>query len=172
MIIEDILKNNKKEILKECFSKIISTYPKEANELMLNQKDGFANPVGKNIFAGLEEILKEIESGLKQGLSEAGKKRIHSSLEKIIKIRAIQNFSPSQAIIFILFIKNIINDLVLKNSKPNEIIKELLLFHSFIDELYLMSFDIYVQKREKIFDIKVNEVKRDTYQAIKKAGLI
>jgi hypothetical protein len=41
-----------------------------------------------------------------------------------------------------------------------------------IDELSLIAFNIYVECREKIFQLKANEVRDRTFKALRRAGLV
>jgi hypothetical protein len=41
-----------------------------------------------------------------------------------------------------------------------------------IDQLGLLAFDIYMQCREKIYDLKANEMRARTFSAFSRAGLI
>ena len=49
---------------------------------------------------------------------------------------------------------------------------ELLNLESAIDDLALLAFDIYVECREKIYELKANQEKASTFAAFKRAGLI
>jgi hypothetical protein len=48
----------------------------------------------------------------------------------------------------------------------------LLLFESKIDDLALLSFDIYMKCREKIYELKSNEVRNMTFRLLQRANLI
>jgi hypothetical protein len=52
------------------------------------------------------------------------------------------------------------------------LVKELLEFEDRVDALSLFAFDIYIQCREKIFELKANEEKERVFKAFKRAGLI
>jgi len=93
-------------------------------------------------------------------------------LDPIIRIRTVQDFSPSQATRFILLLKKIIRDDLKQNQKIKAFANEISLLEDRIDELLLLSFDIYVKCREKIYELKANEVKNRTFRAFERAGLI
>lgn len=59
-----------------------------------------------------------------------------------------------------------------KEIKENQLSEELVMFDSMIDNLALLSFDIYMKCREKIYELKVNELKNMTYGLLKRANLI
>jgi hypothetical protein len=97
---------------------------------------------------------------------------ITSYLDPIIRIRAVQNFTPSQATAFILFLKKALRANLAKELRDIRNAEELFEFESKIDQLSLMAFDIYMQCREKIYQISANETKNRTFKALERAGLV
>jgi hypothetical protein len=97
---------------------------------------------------------------------------ITSYLDPIIRIRAVQNFSPSQAIGFIFLLKNTIRENLNTEITVAHLVDELLALETRIDKLSLIAFDIYMQCREKISDLKANEMKARTLKAFERAGLV
>ena len=92
--------------------------------------------------------------------------------DPIIRIRAIQDFSPSQAVGFMFDLKTIIRETVPVETKDGRNIEALHALDRRIDQLGLLAFDIYMQCREKILDLKANEMRARTYAAFSRAGLI
>ena len=84
--------------------------------------------------------------------------KLRDSLDKIIRIRAIQEFSPSQAIGIIPFLKKVVKEELVSEVKENGNLGELNELESRMDKLTLMSFDIYMACREKIFEIRIHEI--------------
>jgi hypothetical protein len=95
-----------------------------------------------------------------------------SLLDPIIRIRAIQNFSPGQAISFIFLLKKAIRENIKKEASEEQLFNELLLFESKIDQLVMIAFNLYMECKEKIYDLKANEMRNTTYKAFKRAGLV
>jgi hypothetical protein len=108
-----------------------------------------------------DELLKEMDP-----------KIIQSFLDPIIRIRAVQSFSPSQATRFIFFLKDAVRTNLQKEDPEAKFFSGLPLFESKIDELCLIAFDVYMNCREKIYELKANEMKNRTYKAFKRAGLV
>jgi len=161
----NLLEQRKSAILKKWFALAIETYPSDTTKFLKSQKDPFANPVGRTIYQGLEALLNELLKGIDY-------EKLVSSLDPIIRIRAIQNFSPSQAIGFIFFLKNVIRESLQKDIVEKEIVNELMLFESKIDEIILIAFNLYVQCKEKVYELKANEIKNRTLKAFERAGLV
>lgn len=98
--------------------------------------------------------------------------RIAESLDKLIRIRAVQDFSPSQAISFVFLLKKLLRDEFFQPMKKDGTLDELLRFEAKVDNLAMMSFDIYSKSRDEVFRFRVEEVKRAQSSLLRKAGLV
>ena len=81
-------------------------------------------------------------------------------------------FSPSQVVSFIFSLKKIIRDDFKKEISKNNLKDELFVFETKKDQTALLAFDIFMECKEKIFEIRANEVKNLTFNAIERAGLV
>ena len=165
MRLNTLLAQRKTAIVKKWFAATIATYPSDTAKFLKSRKDPFANPVGRTLYKGLEVLFNEL-------LEETDHEAVLSVLDPIIRIRAIQNFSPSQATSFIFFLKDVIRDNIKKEDFQAQLFSELLLFESKIDELGLIAFNLYMNCREKIYELKANEMKNRTFRAFERAGLV
>jgi hypothetical protein len=95
-----------------------------------------------------------------------------ASLDKLIRIRAVQDFSPSQAISFVFLLKKLLRDEFFSDLKAQGRLEDLLRFEAKVDNLAMMSFDIYTKSREMIYRMRVDEVKRSQSSLLRKAGMI
>lgn len=165
MRIENLLEQRKAIIIKKWFDLVVQTYPADTSKFLKAQKDPFANPVGQTVLRGLEALFGILLKG-------PDDETIVSFLDPIIRIRAVQNFSPSQAVSFIFSLKQVIRDSLKKELQDGSLAIDLLNLETMIDELSLTAFDIYMECREKIYELRANEVKSKTLAAFKRAGLI
>ena len=165
MRLNNLLAQRKTAIIKNWFTLAVETYPPDTASFLKKQKDPFANPVGRTISQGLEALFNEL-------LKEMDHETIISFLDPIIRIRAIQNFSPAQAVSFIFLLKKAIRENIKKEALEEQLFNELLLFESKIDQLVMIAFNLYMQCKEKIYDLKANEMRNSTYKAFKRAGLV
>ena len=163
MDLKSLLLQKKSPIVKKWCDVVLTTYPQESQKF-LNQKDRFANPIGNSIFKGIESLYDEL-------LQDADCEKISLSLAEIIRVRAVQEFSPSKAVGFVFGLKNIIREELTNELQQNGVSEEWATFESRIDGLSLLCFDIYSQCRQKIYDIRVNEVKNQSARLLKMAGL-
>jgi hypothetical protein len=165
MILERILSQHRSAIVKKWFERVIDSYPQDASRFLQTQKDPFANPVGRNTLNGLEGLVESL-------FKESNRDSLLAFLDQIIRMRAVQAFSPSEAIAFIFSLKEIVRDYIGQSSADKGFMDDWLSFESKIDRLALMAFDVYTQCREKMYEIRVNEVRRTTLSALKRANLI
>ena len=166
MKLEKILSQKRSVILKEWLDKIIKTYPAYSSRFLKKQKDRFANPVGYTLSNDIEILFDELILG--KGLD---KERVVPALDRIIRIRAIQDFSASEAVAFIFLLKDVIRELLKEESQGKNFHKELISFESKIDGLILIAFDVFVKCREKIYEIKANQAKNQVSGLLRRAGL-
>ncbi|MEI6155223.1 MAG: RsbRD N-terminal domain-containing protein [Deltaproteobacteria bacterium] len=164
MSLRDKIKQKKKVILDGCFNFIAGTYPPTTSQLLKQEKDRFLNPVGYTVQNEIETIFDELTG-------EMNSSRLYKALEGIIKIRAVQDFSPSEAVGFVFMLKKAVRETAGSvergawskehNTKKEEsmMVNELLEFEQRIDGIALMAFDIYMECREKIHNIKIKEIK-------------
>lgn len=163
--LEKILIESRAAILQEWFNHVVETYPDETARFLKSQKDPFANPVGRAVRNGVEDLFDELLRGLNR--EHAG-----ACLDPMIRIRAIQNFTPSEAIGFIFSLKPVIRKIIGRKIAERNLSQEVHAFESKIDDLGLIAFDIYMKCREKIYEIKANEFRNRHYSAFRRAGLI
>ena len=161
MIFKDLLLKNKGAVLDKWFHLILGTYPADTSKFMRQEKDRFANPVGHTITESTEALYE----GLLQGM-EADQLAGH--LEKIIQIRSIQDFSASQTVVIIPFLKKALREEMKRSGiEITQVMEEWFDLESRIDQLSLVAFDIYTKYREKIYEIRINEIKKEKEKAFK-----
>jgi hypothetical protein len=156
MKLAKLLHQKKEHILKRWFSLIIEDYPLNVSNFLKHEKDRFMNPVGYTISTGIEILFDEITH-------EANSDRIIAALDGIIRIRAVQDFTPSQAPAFVLLLKKATRDELrvydegLKTEGKPGLLEELLQFETRIDGIASLAFDIYIKCRDDINRIKIGE---------------
>lgn len=166
MKLEDLLKQKASHIRKRWVELIIETYPSDSHRFFREQKDRFANPVGTTLSREVESLYHELLHGMDP-------ERLNASLEEIIRIRAVQDFSPSKAMSFIFLLKKVLREELDKEIKESPAAsQELLTLESRLDEMALRGFDLYVRCREKIYEIRAREAKNHVSRLLQKAGLL
>ena len=165
MTFESKLAERKDELSEKWADLILQTYPKETQKIWGRQKDRFQNPVGAAIIEATRELVDLV-------IEWQDAEKIAQELDRLIRIRSVQDFSPSQAISFVFLLKKLLRDEYFSTMKADGTLEDLLRFEAKIDNLAMMSFDIYAKGREHIFRMRVDEVKRAQSQLLKRAGMI
>jgi hypothetical protein len=93
-------------------------------------------------------------------------------LDKVIRIRAVQDLTPSQALAFIFEFKKVVRDELGEDIRESQISEDLWKFERRIDQLGLLSLDLYMKCREKLFELRVKEVKNRVGRLIERANMI
>lgn len=130
---------------------ILDTYPADTANFLRHEGDRFINPVGCIISQEIKAIYDEL-------LHRMNLEKLTTSLNEIIRVRSVQDFSPSQAVGAIFLLKQAVREVLAGEIVGNRFCAELLNFESRIDRLALLAFDIYMKCREKVCEIRVNEV--------------
>lgn len=151
----------KREILKSWFDTTVDSYPADTARFLKGQKDPFANPVGQTTYRSLDALVDALTTG-------AGREVMAKALDPILRIRAVQTFTPSAATSFVFSLKQIVRK-HLPNDAPNVNMHDL---DRQIDEMAMVAFDIYVSCREKIYELKATESRKQFFGSLKRAGLI
>jgi RsbT co-antagonist protein rsbRD N-terminal domain len=169
MNFEKFLKSKKKVIIQKWFEATINTYPEETAKIFNKSKNKFDNPVGVATHESLESVIDMLCKNMEQtDNKDLNEELIEQALDSVIRIRAIQNFSASQAVGFVFELKDIVKKIAGKNV-------EILIDSKFdrkVDQISLAAFNRFLKCRESIFLLKAMEAKKRTYSAFERAGLV
>lgn len=165
MNLRDLLSEKRPVILKRWLDTICETYPAETSIFLRQQKDQFANPVGYTFAQGAEAILDGLLTG-----ADAGKTA--PFIDGIMRIKAVQEGAPSQALVFIFLLKNILREICGQALQERPLAEEMTALESAIDALGLRAFDSFMKCREKIYELKANETRNMTFRLLQKARLM
>jgi hypothetical protein len=145
-----VIAEHRDEILERWIEHIIEGYPEETAKFLRTKKDRFANPVGASLHEGLEEILDGILEGVEPD-------DLTGALDRVIRIRAVQDFSPSAAVGFVFDLKDLLReiggggiDVPLGGLGPR------------IERLGLRAFDVYMSCREDMWKIRAREIRNQS----------
>ena len=165
MKLEQLLSQKGPKIVDRWSTLTLETYPHDAQRFLKKQKDPFANPVGTTI----EKEIRKLYGLL---LGDIDPEKLSPLLDSIVRIRAVQDFSPSQAVRFVYLLKKVIREELEKEIREHQLVDALQKFESKLDEVALLAFDIYMKCKEQIYEIRANEAKNQVSRLLKKAGLI
>ncbi len=165
MKLKSCLKEKRATILERWYQAIIDTYPSESAKHFNNQ-DPFANPVGFTISDTIgflyDSLLRE----------EDTEEEIAQALDSMVRIRAVQDFSPSQAVAFVFQLKKVIRAELSGVIDSEKVSEEWGRFEERIDRLALVSFDVYMKCREKIYELRTHEFKSRAWRLLERANMV
>ncbi len=153
MTFRELLQQNKEAIIQRWLESVLATYPEDSCAAFRRQEDPFANPVGHSLRVGTRAIVEALVDGMDA-------EKIRSALHEIIKIRAVQQFAASQAVCFVFHLKEAIRAELGEAVRDPRFSSEFVELEGQIDRIALAAFDVFVQCREQVCELRVNEMKR------------
>lgn len=150
MTLEEALHNNRYKIVDRWVKYTLTTY--EASAFFIKEKDAFANPVGGTV----RDALKKLFALLIKGAESA---ELVEPLSRMMHLRSVQEFSPSQAVAPLNAVKHITREILESDKETKVLISELYDFEFRVDLALLAAFDLYVECREKVYQIRIDEIK-------------
>ncbi len=157
MNINKSLEKNRKKIIDLWFEATIKSYPPETARVLGRIKNRFDNPVGSATQESLENVFDQL-------LKEVDPEKLEDAMDPVIRIRAVQNFTASEAVGFVFELKEIVKNI--SDTAPGED------FDRKVDQVALAAFNRFMKCRESIFLLKATESKRRIHRAFERAGLV
>jgi hypothetical protein len=148
--LKDFLAERRSVIKEKWFQEALIPYHSEEQFFLRSQKNEFANPVGATIRQALEGLYEAL-------LEETDSGQVASLLASMIRIQAVQDFSPSRAVSFLPALKKIVRVELAREISEKTLGEELWQMDAGIDQWALLAFDLYMDCREKIFQIRLHE---------------
>ncbi|MEJ2717554.1 MAG: RsbRD N-terminal domain-containing protein [Deltaproteobacteria bacterium] len=164
MALEDILRENRDRIVRKWFELILQSYPADGRNHFMKEANRFANPVGSSLREGVKGLFDVLAAG-----ADLESEEVCAILDTMVRIRAVQEFSAAEAVEFTLLLKEIVRKTVRENVQEQWTVDELLTFEARIDRVTLLAFNIYMQCREKIYELRANELRNRTSRILQRA---
>lgn len=147
-------RNHREKIVNKWVEYTLSSYA--APGFFVKEHDTFANPVGGNIRQALGQLFLLLSTG-------ADAKECTAPLEQIISIRSVQEFTPAQAVSPLNAVKHITREVFAADKERKHLVDELYDFDFAVDLAMLAAFDIYMQYRERLYQVRINEIKSGSH---------
>ncbi|MBZ5567729.1 MAG: RsbRD N-terminal domain-containing protein [Acidobacteriia bacterium] len=132
------------DLVEQWLAQTLESFPHLSAKFLASEKDRFRNPVGHALHTSMAVLLQEVLGNMDAG-------NIAPALDAIVRIRVVQDFTPSQAVGFVFLLRPIV-----RGSNP----ARPAMIEARIDQLALMAFDRYMLCREQIAEIRANEARR------------
>lgn len=163
---KEVLRAHERELLTGWFEQMMQSYPVEARKYFKKINSDFTNPVGANLYHSLEKLLHTL-------LSDApDADAVNESVYMILRIKAVQEVLPSQAVSFVPALKQVVEQVCGKALKEADVsFQEWLDFYSDLDTVALYAFDNYSESRELIYKMRLDQI-RQTNDILVRAQLV
>jgi len=130
---------------------VYDMYAPETAKFLKKKKNPFDNPVGQRMVLGTQGVCEQLCADAMDAEAVCG------HLVEMIKIRAVQDMSPSQAMSFVFMLKDAVRQELGQDADPG-LLPEI---DNRVDQVALFAFDIYVKCREQMYQLRMNEMKRN-----------
>jgi len=164
MGLQEILRENRDNIVSRWFEQTVDTYPSDARRFFKRLEDPISNPVGSTIFRGMSEAFDCLISG-----ADLETEAVRGALDDILRIRAVQEFTAETAVSFVFDLKTIVRKVLGKEIGEKRILEDFLTFEGRVDKLALLAFNIFTQCREKVYELRAWEFKNRTARIVQRA---
>ncbi|MCF8030234.1 MAG: RsbRD N-terminal domain-containing protein [Desulfohalobiaceae bacterium] len=163
--LREYMLQHRDKIVNEWLDAALQTYPEDGAKFFKEQKDQFANPVGATFSRELNNIFGEL-------LRETSSQQLPDSVDAIVRIRAVQEFSPSQALQVFTVLKDVLRAQLDKPVQEHGWQAEYRALEDKVDQLSMLAVDIYVKCKEKMWELRVRQAQeRVSYLLRKYAGV-
>ncbi len=149
MKLSDALQTKKEKIISLWVDRTLDSYLEPG--FFKKSRDKFANPVGVNIKEGLTKLYEML-------LSKAEPDQYVEPLDQVVRIRAVQEFTPGQAISPILELKWVVKQILSSDKDTRHLLVELDSFDCDVDRAALAAFDVYVNCREQLHRARIRDL--------------
>lgn len=150
MELKEALAGKKKDILALWIERTLDSYTSPG--FFKKATDPFANPVGSNISMGLTQLFEALVRG-------EGTEAYAKPLDQVVRIRAVQEFTPGQAVAPFLELKWVIKQIFSADKSTQALLGGLDHLDCEIDRIALAAFDIYSECREQLYRNRIAELK-------------
>ena len=166
MNITELCNERRATLLPRWTELFFAAYPLDGPGFLRTQTDPFANPVGRIVRESLP-VLYDAAAG-----NDVEPDAVHAALADLMRLRAVQDMPPAKAVGPVFLLKTLLREAVLPEFVRQDTgggntvarLNEYLAVESRVDSLGLMALDLYAGDREKVFNLRVEEIKRSQSQ--------
>ena len=154
----DVFRKHKGEMVRLWTDSVFDTYPFETTGFLRTKDDPFGNPVA--------HMTKEAAGAVYDAVTGEAVEVAHTrkAMDRFIKLRAVQKFSPSQSMAVFSLMKPILREHVMPELLAQGDLAAYLETESRIDSLMLLAFDMYVENREILAESRITEIRNQHAQ--------
>ncbi len=160
----EYLEEHEGKILKKWKSLFWDSFGEEAKRFFTKEVDRFQNPFGYRIDECFEGLLRCLFGDFDWDV-------INPYLDRLIQVRAIQETEPSKALFLFFQLKRVIREELGEKIIKKFGVEEFLKLEDRINAIFVKSFDFFMKYRERLYQLKFDEWKKNNFMLLKKAGV-
>ena len=159
------LEKDREAIAKRWLDLTLGTYARETARFLQGESNPFANPVGQVLASELRALTDAVLDG-------SDPERLCEHLEGVIEVRAFQGHPPSRVLSFVFLLKRAIRERLGSASREKRLYGELAELEARVDQLALFGLDIYTKTRDRMWQLRIDEVKRSVSGVLRRIDWI
>ncbi len=159
----ELFRKKKKEVVDMWIEAVFKTYPLDTTGFLRTKKHDFSNPVGE-ITSTVGNYIFDAVAG-----EHILEDRLSMALERFVKLRSVQDFTPSQGLGVLLLFKQLFRKVFLEEFENAGQIAVYLEAESRVDTICLMAFEMYVTSRDTISQMRITEIRNGHSQIVRLA---
>lgn len=145
-----ILATRQRQIVELWAERTLNSYA--APEFFKQAQDRFANPVGSLVRSALVSLFELLCAG-------AEPDELARFVDRIVRIRAVQEFSASQAVVPFLELKWVVKEVLADEALQPALAAQLNEFDCAVERMALLAFDQYSLCRERLYRNRIDELR-------------
>ena len=158
MNIQEIFRSQKNDVVRLWTEAVYSTYPFETTGFLRTKRDPFGNPVA--------HMTREAAGTLYDAVAgeEVEIDTVKAALERFVKLRAVQTFTPSQGLGVFYRMKPLLRERILPALAAQAELDAYLTAESRLDSQATPASDIYTAARETLAESRIKEIRNQHAQ--------
>ena len=142
------------KVCQKWYNRMMEGYPPEMRNFWENKENRFTQPVPYTMAQAMHDIYCELIK------PQPDEQLVYSQLESMMRICAVQNLPPSGAVRTLFQLKEVIREEAnMVELRDSLFLQDLQAVETLLDQWTLLAFDIYMEFREKIYELRMKEVR-------------
>lgn len=165
-MLKDLIRSRKDQIIRKWTDLVHGTYPFNTVGFLRTRSDRFINPVGQRTDRAAQAFVESLCA------DTPDEKDLREATMDFIRVRAVQDFSAEETVSVLFNLKPIIRETLgedlakfIKEHGPQEMWE----LEANIDALALLAFAAYAACRDKVAELRIDELKRRQSQVLRQA---
>jgi hypothetical protein len=138
-----------REILEKWVGRVADSYAAQSAAVRAPEPDPFCNPVGFLVRRSLSQLWEQL-------LGEMDPVVIDRALDAVMRLRAVQDISPGEAVGFVVQLRPLLQELPAERDRA--------LLAGRVNQMAMAASDKYAECRQQIATIRVHEMERSVHQ--------